>query len=125
MEDPVLLRQFAESRSERAFAELVRRHLKLVYCSALRHVNGDAHRAEEVTQNVFIDLAHKACSLSNRPTITGWLYTSTRFAAAAVMRADHRRRKRELDAHIMQEALNENAAERGWRQVEPVIDEAL
>ena len=45
-EDAELLRRYAADRSEAAFAELVRRHLDLVYSVALRQVAGDAHLAD-------------------------------------------------------------------------------
>jgi hypothetical protein len=41
-EDAELLRQYAQSGSETAFAELVRRYLPLVYAAALRQGCGDA-----------------------------------------------------------------------------------
>src|SRR5882724_9771270 len=47
MNDSELLRRYAEDASEEAFAELVRRHLHLVYAAAWRQT-GDAHRAEDV-----------------------------------------------------------------------------
>ena len=50
-----LLRQYAESGSEAAFEELVRRNLDLVFATAVR-ILGDSHRAEDVAQSVFIDL---------------------------------------------------------------------
>jgi DNA-binding GntR family transcriptional regulator len=40
VEDKELIRQYAAERSETAFAELVRRHLNMVYGAALRQVNG-------------------------------------------------------------------------------------
>jgi hypothetical protein len=49
--DSELLRQFARTNSEAAFAELVKRRVNLVYSAALRQVNGDAHSAKEVAQN--------------------------------------------------------------------------
>lgn len=42
-DDAELIRRYAEQRSEEAFAELVRRHLGLVYSAALRRLGGDAH----------------------------------------------------------------------------------
>src|ERR1022692_3824871 len=73
--DRELLRRYAEADSEGAFAELVRRHLDLVYSAALRQVNGDAHMAQDVAQMVFTGLARKAATLSQRQFLTGWLYT--------------------------------------------------
>jgi len=87
MDDATLLRRFAADRSEEAFAELVRRHLNLVYSVALRKVGGDVHFAEDATQNVFSALAHHAASLTNRPVLTSWLYTTAHFTAAKVCAA--------------------------------------
>jgi RNA polymerase sigma factor (sigma-70 family) len=99
--DAELLRQYGEGLSEEAFGELVRRHLDLVYSAALRHVNGDAHLAEDVTQRVFSDLAKKARSLSHRTDLVGWLYTSTHFAAAKAIRVERRRKARDTEAYEM------------------------
>src|SRR5450432_1078218 len=99
--DSELLRRYAEEKSEPAFAELVRRHLNLVYFSALRQVGGDGHRAQDVTQAVFSDLARKARTLSHREVLASWLYTSTRFAAAKVRRTEARRIKHEREIEIM------------------------
>src|SRR5439155_25368935 len=97
----------------------------LVYSAALRQVNGDAHLAQEVTQTVFADLARKAESLSRRPLLTGWLYTSAHFAAAKVVRAERRRRAREQEAQTMRELLHDPAAELDWDKLRPVLDEAM
>jgi hypothetical protein len=52
MQDAELLREYVRNGSETAFAELVKRYVDLVYCSARRQL-GDAQLAEEVAQNVF------------------------------------------------------------------------
>ncbi len=80
--DTQLLTRYATRRDEASFAELVRLHLDHVYSTALRLVGGDAHLAEDVAQAVFTDLARKAGSLRECPTLSGWLHTSARFAAA-------------------------------------------
>src|ERR1035437_185280 len=122
MSDSELLARFARSRSEDAFAELVRRHVNLVYSAALRQVGGDGHLAQDVAQTVFSDLARKAPALARRATLTGWLYTSARFAAAKLVRAERRRLNREEE--FMREP-NDAAPEADWEQLRPVLDEVM
>src|SRR5262245_49767496 len=59
-----LLDSFVRHRSEQAFRELVARYFDLVYSTAVRLVDGDTHRAEDVAQVVFADLARMAGKLS-------------------------------------------------------------
>ena len=115
--DCELLRRYAGTKSEEAFAELVRRHVNLVYSAALRQVNGDAHLAQDVAQTVFTDLARKAASLARRATLTGWLYTSAHFAAAKIVRTENRRRDRE--EKFMREPISETAPEAGLGKTPP------
>src|SRR2546423_15188089 len=102
IDDATLLRRYAATRAGDDFAELVRRHLNLVYSAALRQVNGDAHLAQDVTQLVFADLARKAATVANHRVLAGWLFTSTRFAAAKAVRGEQRRQAREAEAHLLQ-----------------------
>ena len=125
-DDAVLLAGYVRNRSESDFAELVQRHVNLVYSAALRQVNGDAHLAQDVTQTVFTDLARKASSLTGHRVLAGWLFTSTRFAASKVVRGEQRRRQRELEAQSMQEiTTSDSTASLDWERVRPVLDEAL
>jgi RNA polymerase sigma factor (sigma-70 family) len=121
--DSELLRQFARTNSQEAFAELVKRHVNLVYSAALRQVNGDGHLAKDVSQMVFTDLARKAGPLSRRETLTGWLYTSAHFAAAKIIRGENRRRDRE--EKFMRESTNESAPEADWGKIKPTLDDAM
>jgi DNA-directed RNA polymerase specialized sigma24 family protein len=52
--------EIRRTNSNAAFRELVARFVDLVYSTALRLVEGDTHRAEDVTQTVFVDLARLA-----------------------------------------------------------------
>ena len=63
MTDDELLQRYVRDQSETAFAELVTRHINLVFSAALRQVNGDAQLAEEVAQSVFTDLPGKPPNL--------------------------------------------------------------
>ena len=123
--DSELLRRYADAGSEEAFAELVRRHLDLVYSAALRQVNGDAHLAQDVAQTVFTDLARKAAALSRREVITGWLYTSAHFAAAKAVRSEQRRHTHEQEAHDMRESVHDPTSGLDWEKLRPVLDQVM
>jgi RNA polymerase sigma-70 factor (ECF subfamily) len=99
-DDFELLDRFARARDEPAFAEVVRRHLDLVYSSAVRRV-GDRHLAEDVTQAVFVILAKRAKSVrSSKGPLSAWLLTAARYASANALRIESRRRKHEGAAAI-------------------------
>jgi RNA polymerase sigma factor (sigma-70 family) len=100
MHDADLLSAYSESGSEEAFAKIVHRFLPLVYGAALRRVGGDVHRAQDVTQMVFVALAREAPRLVRHPDLTGWLFTTTRFIAANLVRSERRRQLREHAAFV-------------------------
>ena len=123
MDDMALLREYAAGNSEAAFETLVSRRVGFVYSAALRQVR-DPHLAEEVTQAVFIILAQKAGRISDKTILAGWLFSTTRFAALAQMRADAKRRRREQEAN-MQSEIQPTAPDLFWEQMSPLLDEAL
>lgn len=121
-DDMALLREFARSRSEEAFATLVSRHINLVYSVAWREVR-DAHVAQELTQVVFSLLAQKADSLNPKTILSGWLWRTTRNASSATLRNQRRREQREQQAY-MQAQLNEPEPD-VWTQIEPLLETAI
>jgi RNA polymerase sigma factor (sigma-70 family) len=121
-DDMTLVREYAQSHSEGAFATLVARHLDLVYSVALRQVR-NPQMAEEITQAVFIILAHKATSLSPQTILSGWLCRTARYAAADALKIQRRRQIREQEAH-MQSTMCETDAD-AWAHVAPHLDAAL
>jgi uncharacterized protein (TIGR03435 family) len=120
--DHELLADFARSESEEAFATLAARYVNLVYSAALRFT-GNAHHAEEITQAVFIILAHKAGNLSPKIVLPGWLYQTTRLTAANFMKAEIRRQRREQEAY-MQSTLNDPDSA-AWQQIAPLLEDAM
>ena len=123
MDDMALVREYAASNSETAFETLVSRRVGFVYSAALRQVR-DPLMAEEVTQAVFIILAQKAGRISGKTILTGWFFRTTRFVALAQMRAEAKRRRRELEVQ-MQSEFQSPAADEIWNQMSPLLDEAL
>ena len=122
-DDLALLREFAETNSEAAFAALVARHVNLVYSVALRQVR-DAHLAEEITQAVFIILARKADSIGDKTILPGWLCRTARYASANALTIQRRRQHREQEAY-MQSILNEAEPAETWNQIAPLLDGAM
>jgi RNA polymerase sigma factor (sigma-70 family) len=123
-DDAALIRQYLDG-SQDAFATLVKCHIGAIYGTALRLVAGDAHLADDVTQKVFTGLARKAASLADRPVLVGWLYLSTQYEAAKAVRSEQRWRNREQKAQLMNEILEQGAAEPDWTALRPVIDSAM
>jgi len=122
-QDMDLVREFARHNSEAAFTELVRRHIALVY-SVARRCTGNDSDAQDVTQAVFIILARKAAGLRERTLLPGWLYETTRFTAARVLRTNARRQQREQEAY-MQSTLNEDETADVWERLSPHLEDAM
>jgi RNA polymerase sigma factor (sigma-70 family) len=123
MDDFALLKQYADSGSDEAFRELVKRHLATVYSAARRQV-GQA-LAADVTQAVFVLLARKAGSLRSNTILAAWLLTATRLVSHSTRRAEFRRQHFEQEATQMS-AINETAdVQSAWVQVQPMLDDAL
>jgi RNA polymerase sigma factor (sigma-70 family) len=122
-DDMELVREYAVRQSEPAFETLVSRHLPLVYSAALRQAR-DPHLAEEITQAVFVILARKAGSLSPRTILPGWLYRTTRFAAANALRVRRRRQQHEHEAQ-MQSTLEDHPMDAAWQELSPLLDAAM
>lgn len=124
MNDQELLRQYANDGSEAAFAELVRRHLNLVYSVAMRQLN-DASAAQEVAQAVFCLLARKAGQLRDQAVPGAWLYLTACHKSREHRRAEKRRRHREQEAATMQELNVQDNEQNTWQLLAPLLDDAM
>jgi RNA polymerase sigma factor (sigma-70 family) len=124
-DDAELLERYARQRAEDAFAELVRRHLNLVW-GAARRITGDGDLARDVAQTVFADLARKADRLSRGTVLAGWLHRAACLAAANLVRGNARRAARErqvMELNPLQAA--DPADARAAEALQPLLDEAL
>jgi RNA polymerase sigma factor (sigma-70 family) len=122
-EDEKLLAEYSQTQSEAAFREIVSRYLNLVYSTALRLVAGDAHRAEDVAQTVFVALAGNAGKLPPKVMLGGWLHRHTCFVAANTMRGERRRLAREREA-VEMNSLDDNTGA-DFLQLAPLLDETI
>jgi RNA polymerase sigma factor (sigma-70 family) len=119
MKDMALLGQYSGKGSEEAFAEIVRRHIDLVYSVALRYA-GRAEDAQDIAQTVFTLLCRKAGKLREGTVLTGWLYETTRYTALRFMRNNIRRQLRERQAQAVG-----GDSESVWRHLAPLLEEGM
>ena len=73
MSDGELLRQFAADHSQAAFAELVRRHGRLVW-TVCRHLSRSEAEADDAFQATFLVLLRSARKIRDAAKLTAWLY---------------------------------------------------
>ena len=118
-----LLADYVAHGSEQAFRELVARYVNLVYSTAVRLVNGDTHRAEDVVQTVFADLARLAGRLSPEVMLGGWLHRRTWHVATTLMRNERRRQRRERQA-VEMNGCPDNPEDQ-FERIAPLLDEAI
>jgi RNA polymerase sigma factor (sigma-70 family) len=123
--DQELLQCYVQERSEKAFTELVQRHVDLVYGAALRQLCGNVSLAEDVTQSVFTTLAANAVALSKKRHLPAWIYTTTRFTVSHTVRTERRRQTREQKAHAMEDVLAQSDTHEGLEVPPKLIDEVL
>lgn len=118
------LQQFVRRGDQAAFGELARRHLDLVYATALRKV-GDEGGAEEVAQRVLIALAKKAWRFAPGDSLPAWLYRATLLEANQWLRAEVRRKRREQMAAELGALMKTPDEPSALRALLPLLDEAL
>lgn len=128
--DSELLQRYVrrEADAEKSFAQLVERHLNLVYSVALRHVRS-SQLAEDVAQSVFIDLSRQAARIDANTPLVAWLHLVSRRTAVDTVRRESRRRAREHEAAVLVSEELANPAMKStspdWAVIEPVLDEAV
>lgn len=109
--------------SEAACAALVAFHGPMVK-AACQRILGDTALAEDAAQEVFLLLVRKLPSMPPQTILGGWLYVTACHLARTHQRTSARRRERENQAETMAHLMkpNDNTL---WRELEPMLDEAM
>jgi RNA polymerase sigma factor (sigma-70 family) len=118
------LQQFARAGNQTAFRDIVRRHIDLVFATALRKV-GDAGGAQEISQNVFTALARKAWRFAPDDSLPAWLHKTTLLESKSWLRGELRRRRREQTAVELGTTMNTPDEQPAFNALVPMLDEAL
>lgn len=116
--DAILLERYARGRDPAAFAEMVRRHARMVFAVAFR-ATGNPQDAEDIAQQCFMDLARQAGRI--KQSLSGWLHS------AATHRASNLRRDMATRKHHEQQAVPASAGGQDptWAELAPQVDAAI
>lgn len=123
-QDFELLQRFTREGEQSAFADLVRRHLDLVFATGLRKVE-DAGGAEEIAQNVFVALARKAWQFAPDDSLPAWLHKTALLESKTWVRGELRRRRREETAAELGTTMKTFEDQPAFAALVPLLDEAL
>lgn len=123
-QDFELLQRFTRDGEQSAFADFVRRHLDLVFATALRKLE-DPGAAQEVAQNVFTVLARKAWQFAPDDSLPAWLHKTTLLESKSWLRGELRRRRREQTAAELGTTMKTSDEQPAFKALVPLLDEAL
>ncbi len=118
------LQRFTREGEQSAFADVVRRHLDLVFGTAMRKVE-DPGAAQEVSQNVFAALGRKAWQFGPDDSLPAWLHKTALFESNTWLRGELRRRRREEAAAELGTTMNTPEEQPALAELVPLLDEAL
>jgi RNA polymerase sigma factor (sigma-70 family) len=120
--DGRLLERFARRGEEAAFEALLRRHGPMVL-GVCRRLLRDAHAAEDAFQATFLLLLRKAGALRRPESLGPWLHGVAR--RTALRARAHAARRRPLPTQAEALAAPAGPDELVWRDLRPLLDEAV
>jgi len=123
-QDFELLQRFTRHGEQAAFGDVVRRHLNLVYGTALRKLE-DPGAAQEVAQNVFAVLARKACRFAPDDSLPAWLHKAALLESKYWLRGELGRRRREETAAELGTTMKAPEDQPAFNALVPMLDDAL
>jgi len=119
-----LLLDYVDDGKETSFRQLVFHYSSLIYSSALRRTS-NADLAEEVTQKVLTILARKARVLADHPSLTGWVFQTTRLEAVKALRSEARRSAKHQAFASEPSITDDMNSDRVWERALPCLDQCL
>jgi RNA polymerase sigma factor (sigma-70 family) len=119
LSDRQLLHFYLDDRSQDAFAELLRRHQRVVWnvCRAVLPCHEDA---EDAFQATFVVLARKAGSIRKRDSLANWLHGVAHRVALRARRDAARRQARDRKASAMARTT-QRVSEKTWSDVQAAL----
>lgn len=121
--DGELLRQFANDRNEAAFAELVRRHGRLVW-AVCRHLTRSDAEADDAFQATFLVLLKNAATIRDASKLSAWLH-GVAFKVCAKARQAAKRRMIREQASAAIERNGSVIAESAWDRALAAVHEEV
>ncbi|MGL4554728.1 MAG: RNA polymerase sigma factor, partial [Gemmataceae bacterium] len=121
--DGDLLRDFAATRAEAAFAELVRRHGRLVW-AVCRHLAGSEAEAEDAFQATFLVLLKNAGSVRDGAKLSSWLH-GVAYRVCSKARQGAKRRSAREQAAAAGERAGPAVPESAWDRAMAAVHEEV
>jgi|GEM_PF-2776270 len=121
--DEELLKDYAVTRSEKAFRVLVERHLKVAYRAAYRITQNHA-TAEEVALHAFTKLALHPHYLRKRESLRSWIYQTARNRGLDIVKSEVRRKRRDEQA-ARQNMEDDKRTDEFEGAIAPIVDAAI
>ena len=118
------LQRFTRDGEQSAFADVVRRHLDLVFATALRKV-ADPGAAQEIAQNVFTALARKAWRFAPDDSLPAWLHKAALLESKSWLRGELGRRRRDQTAAELGTTMKTSEDQPAFAALVPLLDDAL
>ncbi len=122
--DQTLLDRYLSKGDDEAFHILVSRYMDFVHGVARRITEND-DLARDVAQLTFIRLARRAALIPPNITLAAWLHRICRCFAVDQVRAESRRKKRELVGFNQPLSMDPTTTPCDWTALAPVVDELI
>jgi RNA polymerase sigma factor (sigma-70 family) len=121
LDDAAALDRYAKAGDPRAFEVLVHRYQSMVVHTCQRVMKSSTD-AEDAAQETFLKLARRAGEI--RSNVAAWLHACALRTSIDLLRARGTQRRAEAGV-VDVDAQTSDDAERTWREIKPLLDDAI